>query len=74
MLLIRSTGRCSGAYIGFMPQKYVLPQLETGELRALLPQHKHYALGVAATTRSQARGNRGRERFIEILQQLHGVD
>lgn len=62
----------SGAYIGFMPDKYVQPYVDSGQLRRLLPKQKGYELGLAAVTRSHRKSSRARELFIEILRELHG--
>lgn len=61
----------SGAYIGFMPDKYVEDQVRAGELKALIPDRKHYTLGVTAITRRHGRDKRARELFMETLQALH---
>lgn len=60
----------SGAYIGFMPDKYVAHLVDAGALRVLVPEHKHYELGVAAITRSHGRSNRARELFIDSLREI----
>lgn len=57
----------SGAYIGFMPDAYVERQVETGDLRPLVPELKHYALEVAAITRTHGRANRVRQLFLDCL-------
>lgn len=61
----------SGAYIGFMPDKYVADRAQTGELKAVLPEQKHYDLEVSAITRRHANGNRARSLFMDVLQSLH---
>lgn len=62
----------SGAYIGFLPDKYVQDYVHAGEIKRLLPEIKHYSLGVTAITRSHAKTNRARDLFIEIIRELHG--
>ncbi|WP_148862832.1 LysR family transcriptional regulator [Marinobacter fonticola] len=57
----------SGAYIGFMPESYVERQVEAGDLRALIPDTKHYALEVTAITRAHGRANRARDLFMALL-------
>lgn len=57
----------SGAYIGFMPDSYVERLVADGDLRALVPDTKHYALGVSAITRSHGRVNRTRDLFMDLL-------
>ncbi|MFT6915035.1 MAG: DNA-binding transcriptional LysR family regulator [Motiliproteus sp.] len=64
----------SGAYIGFMPDKYVQEHVAAGELKSLIPEERHFALGVAAITRSHARSNRARDLFVDIVRQFHGVE
>ncbi len=61
----------SGAYIGFMPDKYVEEYVKGGELRMLLPKKKRFRLGVTAITRSHGRGNRARTLFVDIVRKLH---
>ncbi|OMH38914.1 LysR family transcriptional regulator [Motiliproteus sp. MSK22-1] len=61
----------SGAYIGFMPDKYVREYVVSGTLKALMPDTKHYSLGIAAITRSHGRANRPRDLFLEIIRALH---
>ncbi|SNC74667.1 DNA-binding transcriptional regulator, LysR family [Marinobacter sp. es.048] len=55
----------SGAYIGFMPDTYVQHYVEAGDLRALMPETRHYSLEVCTITRSYGRANRARELFLE---------
>ncbi|TBW55698.1 LysR family transcriptional regulator [Marinobacter halodurans] len=57
----------SGAYIGFMPDSYVERQVADGELKALVPDTRHYALEVTAITRAHGRANRARDLFMELL-------
>lgn len=64
----------SGAYIGFMPDTYVENQVANGELKALIPETKHYSLEIAAITRTHGRGNRARDLFLEMLTQLTQTD
>tara|TARA_R110002094_G_scaffold18644_5_gene30176 strand:+ start:373 stop:1320 length:948 start_codon:yes stop_codon:yes gene_type:complete len=61
----------SGAYIGFMPDSYVAEYVGREELKMLIPEAKHYDLGVAAVVRSQGKSNRGRDLFLEIVKELH---
>ena len=61
----------SGAYIGFMPDKYVCEYVISGTFKALMPETKHYSLGIAAITRSHGRSNRSRELFLDIVRSLH---
>ncbi len=61
----------SGAYLGFMPDKLVRDRVDTGDLKALVPDRKHYELGVASIVRSHGRANRPRELFIDCVQGLH---
>jgi len=61
----------SGAYIGFMPDSFVQAYVETGELKALIPELKSYHLGVAAVVRAQGKNNRGRDLFLDIIRELH---
>lgn len=62
----------SGAYIGFMPDKYVQEYVAAGELKCLIAESRNFSLGVAAITRSHARSNRARDLFIDIIRELHG--
>lgn len=57
----------SGAYIGFMPDSYVERLVADGDLRALVPDTKHYALEVTSITRSHGRANRARDLFMDLL-------
>ncbi len=61
----------SGAYTGFMPDKYVADYVAANELKALIPTVKNYQLGVAAITRSHGKSNRARELFIAIIRDQH---
>ncbi|HEY5718589.1 MAG TPA: LysR family transcriptional regulator [Motiliproteus sp.] len=62
----------SGAYVGFMPDNYVQEYVNQGELRALVPEVKHYELGVAAITRSHGKSHRARDLLVRIVRELHG--
>lgn len=64
----------SGAYIGFMPDFYVKEYVESGRLKALLPEEKYYDLGVAAISRSHGKSNRARDVFMDIVREYHEVD
>ncbi|MFT7339339.1 MAG: DNA-binding transcriptional LysR family regulator [Marinobacter maritimus] len=55
----------SGAYIGFMPDAYVQRYVEEGDLRALVPESKHYSLEICTITRTYGRTKRARELFLE---------
>ncbi|MBL1273683.1 MAG: LysR family transcriptional regulator [Oceanospirillales bacterium] len=55
----------SGAYIGFMPDAYVQRYVEEGDLRALVPETKHYSLEICTITRTYGRTKRARELFLE---------
>lgn len=55
----------SGAYIGFMPDAYVQRYVDEGDLRALVPQTKHYSLEICTITRTYGRAKRARELFGE---------
>lgn len=57
----------SGAYIGVMADNYVENLVANRELRALVPNTKHYALEVSAITRSHGRANRARGLFMDLL-------
>ena len=62
----------SGAYVGFMPDRYVQKYVRDGKLRALMPEKKHHTLKVAAITRSHGKAHRSRELFANLIQELHG--
>lgn len=64
----------SGAYIGFMPDAFVQQQVASGELRALVPETKHYALEIVAITRAHGKANRARALFLESLTGMTEVD
>lgn len=64
----------SGAYLGFMPDKYVSDYVDSCQLKALLPSIKNYQLGVAAITRSHRKSSRARELFIDIVRELHETE
>ena len=55
----------SGAYIGFMPDAYVQRYVDEGDLRALVPEAKHYSLEICTITRTYGRTKRARELFLE---------
>lgn len=61
----------SGMYIGFFPDNYAEPYVKSGELWRLVPNYKHYDLGIAAVTRKAGRSNRARDMFISVIQELH---
>ncbi len=61
----------SGAYIGFMPDFYTKKHVMSGKLKALLPDIKHYDLRVAAIVRSHGKGNRARDKFLQIVKECH---
>jgi len=61
----------SGAYLGFMLDKLVRDRVDTGDLKALVPDRKHYELGVASIVHSHGKANRARELFIDCVQGLH---
>lgn len=61
----------SGAYLGFMPDKLVRDRVDSGELKALVPERKHYELGVASIVRSHGKTNRARALFIDCIQGMH---
>ncbi|MBU2874263.1 LysR family transcriptional regulator [Marinobacter salexigens] len=56
----------SGAYIGFMPNTYVQRYVDEGDLRALMPETKHYSLEICTITRTYGRSKRARELFLEL--------
>lgn len=55
----------SGAYVGFMPDAYVQRYVDEGDLRALVPEAKHYSLEICTITRTYGRTKRARELFLE---------
>lgn len=57
----------TGKYIGFFPNHYAQPWLQRGELRALLPEEKHYQAAIAAMTRSTRKHNPVLSLFMEKL-------
>ena len=57
----------SGQYIGFLPDFYAQAYLDKDELVAILPEQRHYHLGVAVISRKTAQPNKARELFIDII-------
>lgn len=57
----------SGQYIGFLPESFARRWVESGRLKALLPEQKNHYLGISAITRSHGRQSRLKELFLQIL-------
>ncbi|WP_344957248.1 LysR family transcriptional regulator [Zobellella aerophila] len=57
----------SGQYIGFLPESFARRWVESGRMKALLPEHKNHYLGISAITRSHGRQSRLKELFLQLL-------
>ncbi|WP_151703210.1 LysR family transcriptional regulator [Nitrincola alkalilacustris] len=63
----------SGQYLGFLPECYAAPYVDSGEIRALVPTRKQFTLGLSAITKSSSRVNKARDLFLSLLQQRFGT-
>ena len=59
----------SGQYIGFLPELYAQPYLHKGEVVKVLPESRHYSLGVAVICKKTSQPNKPRELFLSVLHQ-----
>ncbi|PSJ45097.1 LysR family transcriptional regulator [Zobellella taiwanensis] len=57
----------SGQYVGFLPESFARRWVESGRLKALLPEQKSHYLGIAAITRSHGRQSRLKELFLQLI-------
>lgn len=57
----------SGAYIGFLPEKFASDYVSQGQITPVATASKHYRLGVAAITKKTASINKTRELFKQLL-------
>ena len=62
----------TGHYIGFFPSHYVQPWLARGEMRALSPATRHYAVDIAALTRRTGSTDKVLALFQQQLAQVYG--
>ncbi|MEP3274987.1 MAG: LysR family transcriptional regulator [Stappiaceae bacterium] len=63
----------SGCYVGFLPDHFTRHFTETGEMRALMQDTYSYRSDHAAIIRRLPKMPRRVERFLDCLQQVHGV-
>lgn len=61
----------TGRYIGFFPSHYVQPWLARGDMRALAPAERHYAVDIAALTRRTGTQDKVLSLFQRQLAQVY---
>lgn len=59
----------TGNYIGYFPSHYT--QAWAGQLRALLPETRHYSVDIAALTRRSGPASKVLARLMKILEQVY---
>lgn len=59
----------SGHYIGFLPEQYAAPYLESGQVIQLVPKQRYFTLAVAAVCKKTAQPHKPRELFWQLLNQ-----
>ncbi|MGR5321002.1 LysR family transcriptional regulator [Vibrio sp. DNB22_19_1] len=61
----------SSRYIGYLPERYAKPYVETGELIAITPEHRYYRLEVMAITKKTIAVNKIRSLFIKTMRNFY---
>lgn len=57
----------SSKFIGFLPENYAQPYVESGELKAIAPDRRFYTLEIMAITKKTSTVNKVRSLFIKTL-------
>ena len=60
----------SSRFIGFLPEQYASPYVESGQLKAIDPDNRHYKLDIMAITRNTSAVNKVRDRFVQVLESM----
>lgn len=63
----------SGQYVGFLPEHFTKQFVESGEMRALLPEQYSYQSEHAAIVRKIPKMPKRVEKFLECLRHAHGM-
>lgn len=61
----------TGHYIGFFPSHYVQPWLQSGQIRALCPDTRHYAVDIAALTRKSGTHDKLLKQLLIQLEKIY---
>ena len=60
----------SSRFIGFLPEQYARPHVDSGRLKVIDPGNRHYELDIVATTRNTSAVNKVRDRFVQVLHSM----
>lgn len=61
----------SSRYIGYLPERYAKPYVESGELIAISPEHRYYRLEIMAITKKTIAVNKIRSLFIKTMRNFY---
>ncbi|MCW8328942.1 LysR family transcriptional regulator [Photobacterium sp. SDRW27] len=61
----------SSKYIGFLPETYAQPYVDTGDLKAIAPERRFYTLEIMAITKKTSTVNKVRSLFIKTLSDFY---
>jgi DNA-binding transcriptional LysR family regulator len=64
----RATMILSGAYIGFLPQRFAMQWQKDGLMKPILPDTQSYEVQIAAISRRTGKVNKPRDLFLTLLQ------
>ncbi|GGF60721.1 LysR family transcriptional regulator [Terasakiella brassicae] len=64
----------SGQYIGFLPEAYAQPYVESGQLKVIGKSIKSFPLGVAVISKVTAQPSLARDMFIDIIKKTHALN
>ncbi|TDO97393.1 LysR family transcriptional regulator [Marinomonas balearica] len=60
----------SGQYIGFLPELYSAPFVESGDIQPVAVQDRFYDLGMAVATKKTAQPSKPRELFLKTIRHV----
>ena len=63
----------SGHYVGFLPESFAQRWVDSGRMKAILPEKKNHYLSIAAITRSHGRQSRLKSLFLQLLMEQAGT-